>query len=144
MLQRRPEFYRAILLVSGSMSCGGRSLLSLTNQFGIGRGYFDENAHVDLTRRMCDRFEAERTAITRVYHCPYNPLDAIGEYRCDHPWRKPKPGMLLQAASDLELDPARCAILGDKMSDMEAGAAARVGLRVLIGPRDAKMGGLPL
>jgi histidinol phosphatase-like enzyme len=92
---------------------------------------------------MCDRFEAERTAITRVYHCPYNPLDAIGEYRCDHPWRKPKPGMLLQAASDLKLDPARCAILGDKRSDMEAGAAAGVGLRVLIGPRDAKMGGLP-
>src|SRR2546421_151661 len=59
--------------------------------------------------------------------CPYHPLDGIGEYRRDHPWRKPKPGMLLQAASDLGLDPARCAILGDnailgdKMSDMEAG-----------------------
>jgi D-glycero-D-manno-heptose 1,7-bisphosphate phosphatase len=48
---------------------------------------------------MCERFEAERTAITRVYHCPYHPLDGIGEYRRDHPWRKPKPGMLLQAAS---------------------------------------------
>jgi D-glycero-D-manno-heptose 1,7-bisphosphate phosphatase len=92
---------------------------------------------------MCDRFEAEHTAITRVYHCPYHPLDAIGEYRCDHPWRKSKPGMLLQAVSDLGLDPARCAILGDKMSDMEAGAAAGIGLRVLIGPRDAKMGEPP-
>jgi D-glycero-D-manno-heptose 1,7-bisphosphate phosphatase len=63
---------------------------------------------------MCDRFEAERTAITRVCHCPYHPLDAIGEYRRDHPWRKPKPGMLLQPASDLGLDPARCAMLGIK------------------------------
>jgi D-glycero-D-manno-heptose 1,7-bisphosphate phosphatase len=40
---------------------------------------------------MCERFEAEGTAITRVYHCPYHPQDRIGEYRRDHPWRKPKP-----------------------------------------------------
>jgi D-glycero-D-manno-heptose 1,7-bisphosphate phosphatase len=120
-----------------------RPIVVVTNQSGIGRGYFDENAYADLTRWMCDRFEAERTAITRVYHCPYHSLDGIGEYRCDHPWRKPKPGMLLQAASDLELEPARCAILGDKISDMEAGVAAGIGLRVLIWPRDAKTRELP-
>ena len=100
-----------------------RPIVVVTNQSGIGRGYFDENAYADLTRWMCDRFEAEHTAIARVYHCPYHPLDGIGEYRRDHPRRKPKPGMLLQAASDLGLGPAHCAILGDKMSDMEAGAA---------------------
>jgi D-glycero-D-manno-heptose 1,7-bisphosphate phosphatase len=116
-----------------------RPIVVVTNQSGIGRGYFDENAYADLTRWMCERFEAERTAITRVYHCPYHPLEGIGEYRRDHPWRKPKPGMLLQAASDLGLDPAHCAILGDKMSDMEAGAAAGVGLRVLIRPNNAKI-----
>jgi D-glycero-D-manno-heptose 1,7-bisphosphate phosphatase len=65
-------------------------------------------------------------------------VDGIGEYRCDHPWRKPNPGMLLQAASDLGLDPIRCAILGDKVSDMEAGAAAGIGLRILIGSHDIK------
>jgi D-glycero-D-manno-heptose 1,7-bisphosphate phosphatase len=102
-----------------------RPIVVVTNQSGIDRGYFDENAYADLTRWMCDRFEAEHTAITRVYHCPYHPLDAIGEYRCDHPWRKPKPGMLLQAVSDLGLDPARCAIPGDKMSDMESWRGGR-------------------
>jgi D-glycero-D-manno-heptose 1,7-bisphosphate phosphatase len=117
-----------------------RPIVVVTNQSGIGRGYFEENVYADLTRLMCDRFEAERTAITRVYHCPYHPLDGIGEYRCDHPWRKPKPGMLLQAVADLGLDPARCAIVGDKMSDMEAGAAAGIGVRVLIGSREAKTG----
>ena len=45
-------------------------IVVITNQSGIGRGYFDENTYADLTRWMCDRFEAERTAITRVYHCP--------------------------------------------------------------------------
>jgi len=116
-----------------------RPIVVVTNQSGIGRGYFDERAYADLTRWMCDRFEAEGTAIARVYHCPYHPQDGIGEYRCDHPWRKPKPGMLSQAVSDLGLDPAHCAILGDKISDIEAGAAAGIGLLVRIGSRDAKM-----
>jgi D-glycero-D-manno-heptose 1,7-bisphosphate phosphatase len=114
-----------------------RPIVVVSNQSGIGRGYFDEKAYADLTRWMCERFEAERAPIARVYHCPYHPLHGIGEYRRDHPWRKPNPGMLLQAVADLALDPARCAILGDKMSDMEAGAAAGVGLRILIGSRDA-------
>jgi D,D-heptose 1,7-bisphosphate phosphatase len=51
-----------------------RRIVVVTNQSGIGRGYFDENAYADLTRWMCDRFEAEHTAITRVYHCPYHLL----------------------------------------------------------------------
>jgi D-glycero-D-manno-heptose 1,7-bisphosphate phosphatase len=120
-----------------------RPIVVVINQSGIGRGYFDENAYADLTRGMCDRFEAEGTAISRVYHCPHHPLHGIGEYHCDHPWRKAKPGMLLQATSDLGLDPARCVILGDKMSDIEAGAAAGIGLRVLIGLRKAKTGEPP-
>ena len=117
-----------------------RLIVVVTNQSGIGRGYFDECAYEDLTRWMCDRFEAEHTAIARVYHCPYHPLHAVGEYRRDHPWRKPNPGMILRAVSDLGLDPAQSAILGDKMSDIEAGAAAGIGLRILVASRDAKEG----
>ena len=66
---------------------------------------------------------------------PYHPLHGIGEYRRDHPWRKPKPGMILQAVSDLGLDPARCVIVGDQMSDIEAGMAAGLGLRILLAAR---------
>jgi D-glycero-D-manno-heptose 1,7-bisphosphate phosphatase len=110
-----------------------RPIVVVTNQSGIGRGYFDQNAYDELTRWMCGRFEAEGTSIAQVYHCPHHPLDGVGEYRCDHPWRKPNPGMLLQAISDLGLDPAHCAIVGDKISDMEAGAAAGIALRILIG-----------
>jgi len=115
-----------------------RLIVVVTNQSGIGRGYFDEWAYEDLTRWMCDRFEAEHTAIARVYHCPYHPLYGVGEYRRDHPWRKPNPGMILRAVSDLGLDPAQSTILGDKMSDIEAGAAAGIGLRILVASHDAK------
>jgi D-glycero-D-manno-heptose 1,7-bisphosphate phosphatase len=115
-----------------------RPIVVVTNQSGIGRGYFDERAYADLTRWMCDRFAAERAAIARVYHCPYHPEHGIGAYRRDHPWRKPNPGMIVQAASDLGLDLARSAIIGDTRSDIEAGAAAGIGLRILVASRPSK------
>ena len=119
----------------------GRPIIVVTNQSGIGRGYFGERTYADLTRWMCARFADEGAAIARVYHCPYHPVDGIGEFRRDHPWRKPNPGMILQAASDLALDLARSAIVGDKMSDMEAGAAAGIAVRILVGPDLARAGG---
>jgi D-glycero-D-manno-heptose 1,7-bisphosphate phosphatase len=103
-----------------------------TNQSGIGRGYFDERAYADLTQWMCERFAAEHAPIARVYHCPYHPEHGIGEYRRDHPWRKPNPGMLLQAASDLDLDLAQSALVGDRMSDVAAAVTAGIGLRILL------------
>jgi D-glycero-D-manno-heptose 1,7-bisphosphate phosphatase len=117
-----------------------RLIVVVTNQSGIGRGHFDERAYEDLTQWMCDRFKAEHTAIARVYHCPYHPLHGIGDYGRDHPWRKPNPGMILQAMSDLDLDPAQSAILGDKISDIEAGEAAGIGLRILVASCGAKKG----
>ena len=103
-----------------------------TNQAGIGRGYFDERAFQRLTEWMCDRFRHEQAPITKVYHCPYHPEHGVGEYRLDHAWRKPKPGMILQAAADLNLDLPRSALLGDKISDIEAGASAGIPLRIRI------------
>src|SRR5262245_47683162 len=70
-----------------------RPIVVVSNQSGIGRGYFDEATFADLTRWMCDRFAAEHCAIARVYHCPFHPVHGVGEYRRDHPWRKPNPGM---------------------------------------------------
>jgi D-glycero-D-manno-heptose 1,7-bisphosphate phosphatase len=103
-----------------------------TNQSGIGRGYFDERTYADLTQWMCERFAAEHAPIARVYHCPYHPEHGIGDYRRDHPWRKPNPGMFLQAASDLDLDLAQSALVGDRMSDIAAAVAAGIGLRILL------------
>jgi D-glycero-D-manno-heptose 1,7-bisphosphate phosphatase len=112
----------------------GWPIVVVSNQAGIGRGYFDETTYADLTHWMCERFAAEGGAIARVYHCPYHPTHGLGEYRRAHPWRKPSPGMILQAAADLSLDLARSAMVGDQVSDMEAAAAAGVPLRILVGP----------
>jgi D-glycero-D-manno-heptose 1,7-bisphosphate phosphatase len=112
-----------------------RPIIVASNQSGIGRGYFDEDAYIRLTHWMCERFAAEGAPIARVYHCPYHPHQGIGRYRRDHAWRKPNPGMLLQAAAEFDLDLVRSAIIGDKISDVEAGAAAGIGLRILVGSR---------
>ena len=111
----------------------GWPVVVVTNQAGIGRGYFNEAAFQDLTRWMRERFAAEGAPIAAVYHCPYHPEFGIGDYRRDHPWRKPRPGMILQAAADLGLDLPRSALIGDKPGDIAAAAAAGIGLRILVG-----------
>jgi D-glycero-D-manno-heptose 1,7-bisphosphate phosphatase len=105
----------------------------ITNQAGIGRGLFDEAAFQHLMQWMCARFAREQAPIAKVYHCPYHPVHGVGDYKIDHAWRKPKPGMLLEAAADLHLDLARSALIGDRAGDLEAAAQAGVPLRILVG-----------
>jgi D-glycero-D-manno-heptose 1,7-bisphosphate phosphatase len=105
-------------------------IIVVTNQSGIGRGLFDETAYEALTDWMLDRFAAEGSPLMRVYHSPHHPIHGIGPYRQDHPWRKPRPGMFLQAAADYDLDLKSSVAIGDSLRDMQAGAAA--GVRHLI------------
>ncbi|MCC6888603.1 MAG: HAD family hydrolase [Hyphomicrobiales bacterium] len=109
-------------------------IVVVSNQSGIGRGLFDEAAYRSLTEWMCERFRREQAPIARVYHCPFHPQHGLGAYRLDHDWRKPKPGMILQAADDLGLDLGRSAMIGDRMSDIAAAAAAGIAIRIRIDP----------
>jgi D-glycero-D-manno-heptose 1,7-bisphosphate phosphatase len=105
----------------------------VTNQSGIGRGYYTEEEFQALTRWMCAEFFARGAVIERVYHCPFHPEAVDPRYRADHLWRKPRPGMLFAARDDLGIDLANSLMIGDRWSDMEAGAAAGVGRLALIG-----------
>jgi D-glycero-D-manno-heptose 1,7-bisphosphate phosphatase len=102
-------------------------LIVVTNQAGIGRGYYSEADFQRLTEWMVGRFRECGIRIDRVYHCPYHPTAGIGRYRRDSYDRKPNPGMLLQACADFDLDPAQCVLIGDKVSDIQAGNAAGIG-----------------
>jgi D-glycero-D-manno-heptose 1,7-bisphosphate phosphatase len=119
----------------------GGPIVVATNQSGIGRGYFDEASFAALTAWMCHRFFSEGAPITRVYHCPFHPEDGVGSYRADHSWRKPAPGMFLQAATDFDLELSRCVAVGDQMSDIEAATAAGIGLSILVQPNDLRARG---
>jgi D-glycero-D-manno-heptose 1,7-bisphosphate phosphatase len=109
------------------------TIIIATNQAGIGRGYYGEAEFKLLRDWMCGRFEGK---IAAVYHCPDHP-EGVGIYRRENPWRKPGPGMLLQAAQDFDLDLSRSWMVGDKETDVEAARRARLGHIVLLTPTTA-------
>ncbi len=109
-------------------------LILVVNQAGIGRGYYDEAQFHRLTDWMKEQFDASGAPIAAVYFCPYHPTAGVGRYRRVSSWRKPAPGMLLQAAKDHDLDLAASAMIGNAATDMEAAAAAGVGLKLLLDP----------
>jgi D-glycero-D-manno-heptose 1,7-bisphosphate phosphatase len=117
----------------------GFGLAIATNQSGIGRGRFGPAEFRRLMAWMVARFRSEGIVIDAVYHAPDHPTEGVGRYRRDTPWRKPGPGMLLQAIADLELDPARSWAVGDNPGDMIAAAAAGIGHRVLLDPTAANV-----
>ena len=94
----------------------GYLLVMISNQSGIGRGYFTEEdfrrVQAELARQLGDAGRLDG-----VYHCPERPEDASDR-------RKPGPGMILEAAADLGLDLARSYLVGDSRADVEAGRRA--------------------
>jgi D-glycero-D-manno-heptose 1,7-bisphosphate phosphatase len=108
----------------------GFAIIIATNQAGIGRGYYSEADFKLLMDWMCEQFAGK---IEGVYHCPDHP-EGVGVYRRQNSWRKPGPGMLLQAARDFNLDMARSWMIGDKETDVEAARGADVGQIVLLDP----------
>ena len=124
------EFLPGIFeLCTTAMKLGFR-LLVITNQAGIGRGYYTEANYQQLTDWMLGEFRAHDIVIDRVYHCPYHPTAGIGEYRQESFDRKPNPGMILKAKQDFDLDLSQSVLIGDKGSDIEAGRSAGIRYRV--------------
>ncbi|MHC4948492.1 MAG: D-glycero-alpha-D-manno-heptose-1,7-bisphosphate 7-phosphatase [Planctomycetota bacterium] len=105
----------------------GYRLVVVTNQPGVANGRFTE-ADVDAVHErlasLVDEEAGTDGLIDRFYFCPYDPEGSVGPYRRDHDWRKPRPGMLLQAARDLQIDLPTSWMIGDHPGDAEAGRAA--------------------
>jgi D-glycero-D-manno-heptose 1,7-bisphosphate phosphatase len=105
----------------------GYLLVIITNQAGIARGYYDTRDFEKLTGWMKERFVEAGAPLTAVYHCPHHPEANIESLRVVCDCRKPAPGLILQARRDLGVDLRRSFLVGDKLSDIEAGRAAGVG-----------------
>jgi D-glycero-D-manno-heptose 1,7-bisphosphate phosphatase len=109
----------------------GCKLIVITNQAGIARGYYTEQQFHQLTNWMCQQFLAAGAPIDRVYFPPFHPTAGIGKYLKDDDSRKPHPGMILQAQKELSIDLCRSVLIGDNVSDIQAGTAAGVGTNLL-------------
>lgn len=103
----------------------GRPVVVVTNQSGVARGFFPESRVVEVHAHISALLLAEAGAVIDHFdYCPYHPTAGVGEYLRDSDCRKPKPGMLLRSAAALGLDLANSWMVGDRRSDLEAGAAA--------------------
>ncbi|MBB6430933.1 D-glycero-alpha-D-manno-heptose-1,7-bisphosphate 7-phosphatase [Algisphaera agarilytica] len=124
-----PEEVKLIQGVASAIAsvCGlGYKVVVVTNQGGVARGKYGEE-DVDAVHDRIEEVIRERANGARIdafYFCPFHPQGTVARYKKEHPTRKPKPGMLLQAAEDLDLDLSQSWMVGDALRDIEAGAAA--------------------
>lgn len=103
----------------------GYQIIVITNQSGIGRGYFSKEDFEKLTSWMITEFNKNEIEIIDVFYCPHTPDD-----NCD--CRKPKPGMINKACEKYEIDLENSWMIGDKVSDMEVALNANISNRILI------------
>ena len=114
--------------VVAAFNQAGWLVIVVTNQSGVGRGYYTEAEMHALHARMVEDLADAGARIDAFYWAPQHPEAAVEAYRHpDPPDRKPNPGMLLRALEDFPIDKARSILVGDKPSDLEA--ALRAGVR---------------
>jgi len=107
-----------------AMHDAGRLVIVVSNQSGIARGYFTESDLRAVEARMNELLAEAGVKIDAAYYCFHHKKGIVPEYAIDCDCRKPKPGMLLRAAKDLDIDLAASFMIGDKESDLEAGLNA--------------------
>lgn len=110
----------------------GYLLVLVTNQSGIARGYFTEQEFLQVTEWMDWSLADRGVDLDGIYYCPHHPEAKLAEFKQDCDCRKPKSGMLLQAIEELNIDPARSIMIGDKVEDLFAGQGAKIRTNILV------------
>lgn len=128
------EFIDGIFELCQTATRLGYLIFVVTNQAGVGRGYYTEKDFNKLTDWMCGIFKIQGVVIDKVYFCPFHPEHGVGDYKIDSPYRKPAPGMIHQAAKEFDVDLAKSVLVGDHEIDIQAGVAAGVGCNLLYIP----------
>jgi D-glycero-D-manno-heptose 1,7-bisphosphate phosphatase len=114
---------KAVVLCSGAQALlqeakqAGLPVVLITNQSGIARGYFDWEAYEQVTDKLLELLGVD-ASVAAIY------ANGHGPGASPQSWRKPSPAMLLAAAADLQLDLSRSMLVGDRLSDLQAGARA--------------------
>ena len=120
------EFVEGIFDFIRIFSTAGYTIFIVTNQSGIGRGYYTEQDFKHLTTWMVNMFKGKHIPIENVYYCPHSP-----EENCH--CRKPNIGMIEEALSAYDIDLANSWLIGDKQSDIDLAVRANIGNRIVIG-----------
>ena len=108
----------------------GYLVVVVTNQSGVARGYYDEESVRELHKHLEAEVKKIGGHIDGFYYCPHHAEKGIGKYKQKCNCRKPEPGMFLQAKADLDIDFSKSIMVGDKLSDVEAGK--NLGMRSIL------------
>jgi D-glycero-D-manno-heptose 1,7-bisphosphate phosphatase len=108
----------------------GIAAVVATNQAGIARGYFSEEVMHAVHEQLVGQLKDAGAHLDGLYVCPHHPTEGVAPFRSDCDCRKPKPGLLLRAARDLDLDLSGSSMVGDKASDLSV--ARPVGARAIL------------
>jgi D-glycero-D-manno-heptose 1,7-bisphosphate phosphatase len=108
----------------------GWPVIVISNQSGVGRGLVRESFVADAHACIADRLRAGGARIDAFFYCPHHPDAMLPAYRTRCDCRKPAPGMLRAAASQLDLDLSRSVVVGDRWDDV--GAARAAGARAVL------------
>lgn len=140
----RFEFLPGVPNALRALQDAGYLLIVVSNQSGIGRGYYCEADVESLNQAVAQHLcSTVGVTLSEFYHCPHHPTEAEGEFRRQCDCRKPAPGMIRQAVLDHGIDLKTSLLVGDKDSDIEAGRAAGVArlFKVVDSPQTATPAG---
>lgn len=116
----------------------GYKIVVVANRDGVARGLISEDDVQAIHARVAELVKqtANGAVIDAFYYCPFHPNGELQQYKKDHPTRKPRPGMLQEAAEDMSLDLSASWMIGDELADVQAGHAA--GTRTILLRPDAE------
>jgi D-glycero-D-manno-heptose 1,7-bisphosphate phosphatase len=112
------------------LNAAGVAAVVVTNQAGIARGYFSEDVLQAVNAELHAQLARAGARLDGLYVCTHHPSEGAPPYRMLCDCRKPRPGLLVRAAEDLELDLGKSVMIGDKPSDLEV--APKVGARSVL------------
>lgn len=107
-----------------SLSAIGYLLVIVTNQSGVARGYFEEADLAALDAAMRAEMSKKGVQLDGFYYSPYHVEGVVKKYTLQSDCRKPGSGMLMKAAEELQIDLSASWMIGDTLSDVEAGKRA--------------------
>ncbi len=102
----------------------GFKVVIATNQSGVARGYFTEDRLKEIHERLLEMLSREGASVDAIYYCPHLPEGVVAEYSIECQCRKPRTGMLLQAAREHGIDLRKSFMIGDTPGDILTGRAA--------------------
>lgn len=114
------EFEKNVIPALQLLRDNGFEFIIVTNQSGIGRGYYTEADYQKFNDHVVSELKKNEIRIIKSYFSPYHP-EGIGKYKKASRCRKPEPGMLEQAEKDFQIDNKKSWIIGDKWADVKCG-----------------------